>query len=42
MMLNTAVGNDPVVKTILETMHRVASRPKATDYDNSNPHTVPH
>jgi len=42
MMLNTAVGNDPVVKTILETMHRVASRPKETDYDNSNPHTVPH
>ncbi|HEX6823347.1 MAG TPA: cytidylate kinase-like family protein [Candidatus Sulfotelmatobacter sp.] len=42
MMLNTAVGNEPVVKTILETMHRVEGRPKATDFENSKPHTVPH
>jgi cytidylate kinase len=42
MMLNTAVGNEPVVKTILETMQRVAGRPKATEFENSKPHTVPH
>jgi len=42
MMLNTAVGNEPVVKTILETMHRVAGTPKATEFENSKPHTVPH
>lgn len=33
MMLNTAVGNDPVVKTILDTMHLVQGKPKATDYE---------
>ena len=33
MMLNTAVGNEPVIKTILETMHLVEGRPKATDYE---------
>ena len=32
MMINTAVGNEPVINTILETMHRVAGSPKATDY----------
>jgi cytidylate kinase len=32
-MLNTAVGNDPVIQTILETMHLVAGRPKATSYE---------
>ena len=42
MMLNTAVGNEPVVKTILETMHRAAGTPKATEFENSKPHTVPH
>jgi cytidylate kinase len=42
MMLNTAVGNEPVVKTILETMRRVAGRPKATEFENSKAHTVPH
>jgi cytidylate kinase len=42
MMLNTAVGNEAVVKTILETMHRVEGRPKATDYENARPHTVQH
>jgi cytidylate kinase len=42
MMLNTAVGNEPVIKTILETMQRMAGRPKATEFENSKPHTVPH
>ena len=32
MMVNTAVGNEPVVKTILETMNLVSGAPKATDY----------
>lgn len=40
MMLNTAVGNEPVVKTILDTMHLVAGSPKATDYETARPHTV--
>lgn len=34
MMINTAVGNEPVVKTILDTMHLVEGSPKATDYEN--------
>jgi cytidylate kinase len=33
MMINTAVGNEPVVKTILETMRLVQGSPKATDYE---------
>jgi cytidylate kinase len=33
VMLNTAVGNDPVIQTILDTMHLVEGRPKATDYE---------
>jgi cytidylate kinase len=33
MMLNTAVGNGPVIRTILSTMRTVEGRPKATDYD---------
>ncbi len=33
LMLNTAVGNEPVVHAILETMHLVEGRPKATDYE---------
>jgi hypothetical protein len=32
-MLNTAVGDDPVIETILSTMRRVEDRPKATDYE---------
>lgn len=36
MMINTAVGNEPVVKTILDTMHLVEGSPKATDYENSH------
>jgi cytidylate kinase len=38
VMLNTAVGNEPVVQTILDTMHLVEGRPKATDYERP---TVP-
>jgi len=33
VMLNTAVGNEPVISTILTTMHLVEGRPKATDYE---------
>ena len=34
LMLNTAVGNEPVVQTILNTMRLVEGRPKATDYEH--------
>ncbi|HME34915.1 MAG TPA: cytidylate kinase-like family protein [Candidatus Sulfotelmatobacter sp.] len=34
VMLNTAVGNELVVQTILDTMHLVEGRPKATDYEH--------
>jgi cytidylate kinase len=33
LMLNTAVGDEPVIQTILNTMHMVEGRPKATDYE---------
>jgi cytidylate kinase len=33
VMLNTAVGNEAVVQTILSTMRLVEGRPKATDYE---------
>jgi len=33
LMLNTAVGNEPVIDTILHTMRLVEGRPKATDYE---------
>jgi cytidylate kinase len=33
MMINTAVGNESVIETILHTMHLVEGRPKATDYE---------
>jgi len=33
IMVNTAVGNEPVVQTILNTMRLVEGRPKATDYE---------
>jgi cytidylate kinase len=41
VMLNTAVGNEPVVKTILETMHLVEGRPKATAYEQPSAQSVP-
>jgi len=34
LMLNTAVGNEPVVKTILNTMRLLEGAPKATDYES--------
>jgi hypothetical protein len=33
LMLNTAVGNEAVIETILNTMHLVEGRPKATDFE---------
>jgi cytidylate kinase len=33
VMINTAVGNESVIETILHTMHLVEGRPKATDYE---------
>lgn len=33
VMLNTAIGNEAVIKTMLETMHLIEGRPKATDYE---------
>ena len=38
LMLNTAVGNEPVIQTILETMHLVERSPKATDYEAPRVH----
>ena len=35
-MLNTAVGNESVVKTILDTMRIVEGGPKATDYEHTD------
>lgn len=35
LMLNTAVGNEAVIKTIVETMNLVSGSPKATDYEQS-------
>jgi cytidylate kinase len=34
LMLNTAVGNDVVVETILQSMHRLEGAPKATGYEH--------
>jgi len=33
VMINTAVGNESVIQTILHTMHLIEGRPKATDYE---------
>jgi cytidylate kinase len=33
VMINTAVGNEAVIETILHTMHLFKGRPKATDYE---------
>lgn len=35
VMINTAVGNESVIETILHTMHLVDGRPIATDYEPS-------
>src|SRR5579863_132625 len=34
LMLNTAVGNEPVIQAILDTMRLVEGRPKATAYEH--------
>jgi hypothetical protein len=33
LMLNTAVGDEPVIQTILNTMRLVEGSPKATDFE---------
>jgi cytidylate kinase len=33
LMLNTAVGNEPVIQTVLSTMRTVQRSPKATDFE---------
>ncbi|HEY6768986.1 MAG TPA: cytidylate kinase-like family protein [Candidatus Sulfotelmatobacter sp.] len=33
MMVNTAMGNEPVIDAILNTMHLTKGRPKVTDYE---------
>jgi cytidylate kinase len=40
VMLNTAVGNEPVVQTVLETMRRVERGPKATDFEQRSVEAV--
>jgi len=35
LMMNTAVGNEAVIKTILDTMHLLAGSPKATGYEHT-------
>jgi hypothetical protein len=32
-MINTGIGNETVIDTILQVMRRVEGRPKATHYD---------
>lgn len=41
IMLNTAVGNEPVVNMILQTMRLVAGSPKATDYEHPSAEALP-
>jgi len=38
VMINTAVGNEAVIKTILDTMQLVEGKPKATDYEQPLAH----
>jgi cytidylate kinase len=40
LMLNTAVGNVPVVETILNTMRLLEGAPKATDYEHDAQHST--
>jgi cytidylate kinase len=40
LMLNTAVGDNLVLKTVLDTMRLVEGGPKATDYEHSAAQTV--
>ncbi len=36
IMVNTAVGNEPVIQTILDTMRLLEGSPKATEYERPN------
>jgi len=36
LMVNTAVGNEPVIHTILDTMRLLEGSPKATEYERPN------
>lgn len=36
LMLNTAIGNEAVIRTILDTMRLIEGHPKATDYEPQN------
>lgn len=42
MMINTAVGNEAVIQTILDMMCLVEGRPKATGYESPNVAAPPH
>jgi hypothetical protein len=33
VMINTAIGNESVIQTILHTMHRIQGQPIVTDYE---------
>ena len=39
VMINTAVGNESVIETILNTMHLIEGHPKATDFEHSKVHS---
>ena len=41
LMINTAVGNEPVIQTILDTMRLMEGRPKATDFEPSRVPATP-
>jgi cytidylate kinase len=39
VMINTAVGNESVIETILNTMHLIEGHPKATDFEHPKVHS---
>jgi len=41
LMVNTAVGNEPVIQTVLDTMRLVEGRPKATAYERPSAPATP-
>jgi cytidylate kinase len=41
LMVNTAVGNEPVIQTVLDTMRLVEGRPKATEYERPSAPATP-
>ena len=40
VMINTAVGNQAVIDTIVHTMHRIEGNPIATDYEPTKLPTI--